>query len=246
MAALLRLVSLGSAARNAVKIKVRQPLAELKVQPADERDRSAVERFADQIIDELNLKRVTLHDPSNGPLARPLVKLNMKSAGPKLGAKLKEVQAALAAADMQSLAAKLKQGSPIELQTSDGPVVLDAADLQVSWQAPEGWVAIEDKGTILLLDSRVTDDLKLEGLAREVVRCVQNLRKDANLQLEDRIVLHLHSAAAPLASAIERHREYLAAETLTTSWSSGPLGNGAATLDIKIDGHALHVELRKV
>src|SRR5437588_908953 len=99
MDALLRLVSLGSAARNSVKIKVRQPLAELRVQPGDERDRRAVERFADQICEELNVKKVALHDPAQGPLLRVMVKPNMKTLGPKFGPRLKEVQAALATAD---------------------------------------------------------------------------------------------------------------------------------------------------
>ena len=99
MNALLRLVSLGSAARNAVKIKVRQPLAELKVQPAGDADRRAVERFADQIIEELNVKKVTLHEPASGPLLNFEAKPNMKTLGPKLGPRLKDVQAAIAAAN---------------------------------------------------------------------------------------------------------------------------------------------------
>src|SRR5262249_41569630 len=78
MDALLRLVSGGSAARNSAKIKVRQPLAEMKVQPADERDRRAVARFADQICEELNVKKVTLHEPRLGPLLRYETKPNMK------------------------------------------------------------------------------------------------------------------------------------------------------------------------
>ena len=90
MDALLRLVSLGSAARNSVKIKVRQPLAELKVQPGNEADRRAVERFADQICEELNVKRVTLHDPASGPLLLAELKPNPKNLGPKLGAQLKD------------------------------------------------------------------------------------------------------------------------------------------------------------
>ena len=96
MESLLRLVSLGSAARNAVKIKVRQPLAELKVQPANDSDRRAVERFADQIQEELNVKKVTIHDPATGPLLTQEVKANMKTLGPKFGPRLKDVQTAIA------------------------------------------------------------------------------------------------------------------------------------------------------
>ena len=85
MDALLRLVSLGSAARNTVKIKVRQPLAEMKVQSGDERNHRALERFADQICEELNIKKVTLHNAKKQSLLRLELKPNMKTLGPKLG-----------------------------------------------------------------------------------------------------------------------------------------------------------------
>src|SRR5205085_8805080 len=99
MKALFDLVTAGSAARNTVKIKVRQPLAEMKVQPGDESDRRAVARFADQLREELNVKKVTLHQ-GNGPLLTVEVKPNLKTLGQKgLGPRLKEVQAAVAAAD---------------------------------------------------------------------------------------------------------------------------------------------------
>src|SRR5262249_40221197 len=104
MNALLRLVTMGSAARNSVKIKVRQPLAELKVQPGNDAERRAVERFSDLLRDELNIKKVTLHDPKAGPLLRVEVKPNLKTLGPRFGAGLKDVQAAIAAADPNELA----------------------------------------------------------------------------------------------------------------------------------------------
>lgn len=246
MEALLRLVSLGLAARNTVKIKVRQPLAELKVQAADERDRRAVERFADQICEEVNIKKVTLHDPSRGPLAMPKIILNLKSAEPKLGARIKEAQALLAELNPQEVAARVRQGLSLELSGPDGPLVLEPGDMQVTLQAPEGWTAVEDRGTVLLLDARITEPLKLEGLAREVVRSIQNLRKEANLELEDRIVLFLQPTNDLLATAIKRHRDYIAAETLTAEWSPTQLAAATASADVRIEGQALHVELRKV
>src|SRR5262249_16378084 len=129
MEALLRLVSLGSAARNTVKIKVRQPLAEMKVQPADDSDLRAVGRFADQICEELNGKKVTLYDQAKGPLLRFNVKLNMKTAGPKFGPRLKQVQDALAAADHAQIVTNLQAGQPFELSCPGGPVLLGPEDV---------------------------------------------------------------------------------------------------------------------
>ena len=174
MDALLRLVSLGGSARNAVKTKVRQPLAEIKVQPANDTERKAVERFADQIRDELNIKKATVHEGKAGPLLTFDVKLNPKNAGPKFGPRLKNVQAALAGADAAAIAAKIQDGKGVELTCSDGPAMLDPGDVWVTPRVTPGWGGIADHGTQILLDARITPELELEGLAREVIRYVQN------------------------------------------------------------------------
>jgi isoleucyl-tRNA synthetase len=248
MEALLDLVSAGSAARNAVKIKVRQPLAEMKVQPGPEResDRRAVERFADQIKEELNVKKVTLCESSNGPLLSVDVKPNLKTLGQKLGPRLKEVQAALARTDPAAVAARVRAGEPVELVLPGGPVTLEPSDLWVTTKAPEGWAGAEDRGTQVLVDARVTEALKREGMARDVVRQVQDLRKKAELEMEDRIALFLGTESAALRQAVNEHRDYIAGETLTVRWSAEPLGEGAHEAKVKVDGQALTIQLRKV
>jgi isoleucyl-tRNA synthetase len=246
MDALLRLVSLGSAARNSVKIKVRQPLAELKVQPADERDRRAVERFADQIAEELNIKKITLHDAKTGSLLSYQVKPNMKTLGPKFGPRLKEVQTAIATADAAAVAKAVQAAEPFDLTTPGGPVTLEAGDVVLQQQGPEGWAAIADKGTMLAIDTRLTTELKQEGMAREVVRHVQNLRKEGDLEMEDRISLFLATESAELQAAIQTHKDYIMAETLCVQWSTQSLGAEATCGKVKVDSAPLHVELRKL
>jgi isoleucyl-tRNA synthetase len=245
MEALLRLVSLGSAARNAVKIKVRQPLAELRIQPASDADRRAVERFADQIVEELNIKKVSLHDAARGPLLTFEVKPNPKNLGPKFGNRLKLVQTALAAFDPAALAEQLQAGKAIELQLEGGPATVEPSDVWVLPKVPTGFAGLVDRGTQLLLDARITPELARDGMAREVIRHVQNSRKEAGLEMEDRIVLYLHTDDAELAQAIATHRDYIANETLVAQWSETPLGEGAFRAEVKIDGKALTIELRK-
>jgi isoleucyl-tRNA synthetase len=245
MEALLRVVSLGSAARNSVKIKVRQPLAELKVQPADDRDRRAVARFGDQVCEELNVKKVSLHESSQGPLLRFEVKPNMKSLGPKFGPRLKEVQTALAAADAAELAGKAQAGLPFELPCPGGPVQLEPADVVVQLKAPDGWAGVADRGTQVLVDARLSESLKQEGMARDVVRQVQDLRKKAGLEMEDRINLYLGTDSPALRQAIDAHRKYIADETLAVEWAFEPLAKNAPTANVKIDGQALMIQLRK-
>jgi isoleucyl-tRNA synthetase len=244
MESLLRLVSLGSAARNAVKIKVRQPLAELKVQPANDNDRRAVQRFADQIKEELNVKKVTLHDPASAPLLTQEVKANMKTLGPKFGPRLKDVQTAIAGAPAAALVAQVQSGQPFELLCSDGPATLDPADVIVTQKAPEGWAGVADRGTQVLIDSRITPELAREGMARDVVRQVQELRKTADLQMEDRIVLYLGTDDGELQKAIDEHRDTIAAETLTVQWAT-TAPDGAHRATVKIEGRTLEIALSK-
>jgi isoleucyl-tRNA synthetase len=246
MESLLRLVSLGLAARNSAKIKVRQPLAELKVQPAGERDRRAVERFGDQLCEELNVKKIRLHDPKLGPLLTQEVRANMRTLGPKFGARLGEVQAAIAGMPAAELAAKMQTGQPFQLLCGSGPVELAPADVVVQQRAPEGWAGVADRDTQVLLDTRITEALAREGMARDVVRQVQELRKKSNLEMEDRIDLHLGTAAGALRQAIDAHRDYIAAETLTQRWLQEPPDGQAHRAQVKVEGHELTIALRRL
>jgi isoleucyl-tRNA synthetase len=246
MEALLDLVTLGSAARNSVKIKVRQPLAEMRVQTEDATHRRAAERFGDQICDELNIKQVFLHDPSADPLVQQEVRANLKTLGPKLGPRLREAQEALAKANAAEIAKKVAAGQPIELPAVNGPILLEPADVGVQLKGPDGWAVAVNRDTIIAIDARITEPLKQEGMARDVVRHVQQLRRDADLEMSDRIVLYLHTESTALRAAIDKHRDYIAAETLTVQWSDHPLGPGAAVADLKVVGQPLQIELRKV
>jgi isoleucyl-tRNA synthetase len=240
MDAVRRLVTLGGAARNTAKVNVRQPLAELKVQPAGDAYRRAVEGHSDLVADELNVKRVTLHDPVEGDLLTATAKLNMKTAGAKVGAKRKEVEAALAATSATKLKEKLR-GGPIEV----GEVLLDAADVTIEFAAPAGWAGAEDRGTQVAIDTRITTELKLEGLARNVIRQVQDSRKTAGLDLADKIALHLGPASEQLGAAILAHKNAIATATQAVEWADAPLNGEAHTATVKVEGQDLTISLRK-
>ena len=205
MEALLRLVSLGSSLRNSVRIKVRQPLAEIIIQPANDSERHAVQRFAEQISEELNLKKVSLHDPAQGHLLKYEISPNLKTLGPKFGEQVKLIRTALAAFDANSLVAKLQAEGSIELDLVGGMVVLNESDILLKAKAPDGWTGLIDHGTQLLLDIRISEELAREGMAREVVRHVQELRKKSGLEMEDRIALHFATESPELLRAVEAH-----------------------------------------
>jgi isoleucyl-tRNA synthetase len=241
---LLDVVSLGHAARNAARVRVRQPLAELKVYPAgNDSHRRAAERFPDQLSEELNVKWVTLAD---GPLLKPEIKPNPKSLGPKFGPRLAEVQKAVAATPPATLAELIQAGKPFELSGPGGPLALESGDFFVQMKAPEGWAGVADRGTEVLLDVRLTEELRREGTARDVVRQVQEQRKSAKLEMEDRIALYLATESEPLRKAIDAHRDYIAGETLATSWAAGPLNGQAHRATVQVEGQPLTIELARV
>jgi isoleucyl-tRNA synthetase len=245
MDALLRIVSLGGSARNAVKIKTRQPLSEIKIQPASDIERKAIERFADQIREELNIKKVTLHD-GKSPLLTFDVKLNPKAAGPRFGNQLGAVQQALTTVMAERgdlIVAALQGGVLVELPIPNA--TLTSADVWITPKVEKGWGGIADRGTQILLDGRLTLELELEGVAREIVRHVQNARKDAELEMDDRIVLVLQTDDPKLKEAIRVHRDYIANETLVVNWATDALGGIAHRVEVKIEGATLIIELKK-
>src|SRR5262249_10134233 len=132
-----------------------------------------------------------------------------------------------------------------KLPCTGGAENLEPADVVVQWVAPEGWSGLADRDTQVAIDVRVTEELKLEGLARDIVRQVQELRKKANLDIQDRIVLYLGTESPILRAAIEAHRDYIAGETLTTQWATAPLDADSPTAQVRIEGQPLTIQLRK-
>jgi len=236
MDALLTLVSLGGAARNVARIKFRQPLAEFRVQTSDEAVVRALERFPDQLREELNVKKVTRHD-GTAPLLSAAARLNKKSAGSKLGPKLKDAETFLATVDASDLADQLRKG-PVDLFG----VLLVATDIVIEYKAAAGWAGVAERGAQVAVDARVTDELAREGAARDIIRHVQDHRRYSGLNMEDRIVLYLHTESEKLQAAIEARRDHIAAETLTVQWSKTPVGE---VMEVKIDGQMLKIALAK-
>src|SRR5262245_671077 len=244
MEALLRLVSLGSSARNSVKIKVRQPLAEMKILPANDAERRAVSRFAEQISEELNVKQVSLYDSSQGPLLQYEIKPNLKALGPRLGERVKDVKSALAGLDPAYVVEKLRAGGTIELSAGGEALAVSQSDLLINVKAPDGWTGLEDGRTQIALDVRVTAELACEGTAREIVRHIQELRKKSGLEIEDRIRLHVQTDSAAVREAITMYQSYICGETLALELTDRPLDGQAHKAVIKLQGQAVTIELR--
>jgi isoleucyl-tRNA synthetase len=248
MQALLRLVSLGSAARNIAKIKVRQPLAEMKVVPDSEADKAAIARFADQICEELNVKKVTLVPGGSPDFVVLESRLKPEQIKFQFGSLAGQLMSAFGKFPKEKIRELAVQKEPLSLLLGSGETVslvpLEYFDQVLVGR--DGWAVADQFGTIVGVDTRITESLKLEGLAREVVRHVQNARKEAKLEMEDRIELYLSTPAEELRKAIEKHRAYIMNETLTVKWASQPLGGDSYKTTVKVDGQPLTIELRKI
>ncbi len=244
MASLLRIVSLGRSARTASKLKVRQPLAELIVASPEETDRAAVQQFEAHLLEELNVKRVSVRE-SVADMCTITVRLNKKLAAPKYGRDLGAIGKALEEADHEEVASRVGDGFTVTVRVNDQPVTLEAEEIEVTKFYGDDWAPADEMGIVVLLDKRLSEELKLEGLARDVVRFVQVARKEANLELEDRIVLSLQTESEQLNAAIKACGDYIAGETLAVEITEAPPVNAAIQSEVKIGGGKLRIELHK-
>ena len=173
------------------------------------------------------------------------VALNKKLAGPKYGKQLGEITKALAQADADEVAQRSTDGLTITLPVGGHPLALNPEDITISKDYGDDWASAEDAGMVVLMDKRLTEQLKQEGLARDVVRFVQVTRKEAGLELEDRIVLSLLTESESLKAAIEACKDYITNETLATEVMDQPVDNPAGANEVKIAGDKLRIEVLK-
>ncbi|MEA2475348.1 MAG: isoleucyl-tRNA synthetase [Thermoleophilaceae bacterium] len=223
-------IELGRAARAQAKVKIRQPLAEAVVVAAG-REREAVERFADQVREELNVKRVRFVTEAE-ELGRWELKPNYRTLGPRFGKQMPQAAAAVAALDAQSAAATLRAGGTVGLAIDGHDHQLTSDDVQLVLQPLEGY-QVERSGThAVALNLELDDELRREGLAREAVRAIQEARKSAGLDVSDRIRLTL-GGDPELTAAVREHQDYVAGETLASevSYRDGVVSGDAVTIE---------------
>jgi isoleucyl-tRNA synthetase len=211
-----RVVGLGRAARNSSKLKVRQPLGRLLIRVPDTAAEAAVRRHEDQILDELNVKHLELI-ARDATLVTYRIKPNLPVIGKRYGKLIPKIRTYLASADGAAIAAAVARAESQTFVVDGEPLTIEPNDLLVESSAAEGFACAEEGGFLVGLDTTLDDGLRREGLARELVRAVQDARKQAGLEVADRIVLSVEGDAAVMA-ALAEHRAYLMTETLASAW----------------------------
>ncbi len=230
-------VNLGHSLRAQSKLKTRQPLAKIVV-VANEVQRTAIIAQQAMIAGELNIKAVTFA-PREQELVTYKILPDLKKLGKKLGQQLPAVRDALATADSGEIALAVRAGKSVMV----AGVELAADELIVQAQPKDGMLVEGADGIVVALDTQLNEALIHEGLAREVIRRVNDLRKSAGLQLSDRIAL-TYTASTRLDGAIKTFRGFIAEETLSHSViQTEPIG---ALLNDAFDGETLHIGISKL
>jgi isoleucyl-tRNA synthetase len=244
MALARQVVTIGHSARNGQGIKLRQPLARVLVHLESDIAGELGEALIALVKDELNVKQVVFVDEASDLITYRLLPDN-QILGPRFRQQFAAVRAELAALDSMAAVQRLRAELPLRLKIGDKEVELAPGEVLVQEEPQEGLAVASERGVTVAMDVVLSPELIAEGLAREVIRRVQNLRKEAGFNLDDRITT-TYQAEDELAEAIETWQEHIAAETLSVEFVAGPPSEGTAVSEDQVDGRSLRLGVRKV
>jgi isoleucyl-tRNA synthetase len=180
---------------------------------------NALDSHQDQILEELNVKAIEFIARDAG-LVSYRIKPNLPRIGKQYGKLIPLIRKALEDADGGAIASAAASGETFEILAGDQTITLEGEDVLIETHSAKGYACAEDSGYLTALDTTLTDELVNEGFAREIVRSVQDARKQAGLEVSDRITLGISGSDA-VEKALEKHRDYVMNETLATTWETG-------------------------
>ena len=217
-----KVVGLGRAARSQSGVKTRQPLAEVKVRLPNADDTRYLAEHQQQVLDELNIKAIS-YIARDDRLVEYRIKPKLPRLGKLYGKLVPAIRQALADADGAIIAAACEAGAEFEIEIDGEPLRLGADDVLIETESAAGYACAEDAGYLVALDTTLTDELVVEGHARELVRAIQEARKQAGLEVSDRIALGV-TGGPHLAETLAAYRELVMTETLAEAWLEQPDG----------------------
>ncbi len=236
-------VSLGLSARNEAKLKVRQPLRRALVLLPD--GGAFSDAVAAEVADALNVKQLEAVTDLEGLLDERLHP-NFRSLGPKLGKQVPLVKDALAAVDVAAVKRALQTDGGYDLALADGSSVrLDADDVEVRAESHEEFALAQEGAYAVAIDTSVDDELRAEGIARDLIRILNDQRKAAGLAIADRVRVRL-GAGGRVEAAAHLHRDWIAREVLAVEFAVVPLADaGEQAIRVDVDGELVTIELER-
>ena len=226
-----RASSMVLALRRKVNIKVRQPLSKIIIPVIDNRIREQLEKVKPLLLGEVNVKEAEFISDTAGLITKK-IKPNFKTLGKIYGKQMKEIAAAFAGLSQEDIAAIQAaeiSGSQYVMNLPSGDVALSKGDYEISSEDMPGWLVASDGPLTLALDITVTEDLKNEGIARELINRIQNLRKSSGFDVTDKISVKIYAdgdAEAEIKGALKGFSDYIASQTLSRSIELFPAANG--------------------
>ncbi len=244
MALVMKLASLGHAARNKANRKVRQPLAEAAFAVGGSDEQDVIVRYADLLEDELNVKHVRSLMAAGEAAAFALNPLP-KQLGQKYGRLFPQIRAAILALDTDAAAQKVLAGQSVMVDVDKTLYEILPEEIEIRVQAKSGFAVAADGAYLAALVTDLTPELVNEGLAREFVRRIQDLRKTADLEIADRIKLY-YDVTPGLDAALQDFKDYILGETLTVSLEKGSGREGLPVVTDEFDGEKMTAAIEKV
>ena len=206
-----KITSMVLALRRKVNIKVRQPLLQIMIPAVDQRQRAHIEAVKDLIMSEVNVKQLNFVDDGKGMLVKK-VKCNFRTMGKKFGKLMKGIAAQMEALEQEAIADLERNGS-INLMVEGNEVTVDVADVEIISEDIPGWLVSNEGNLTVALEVELTDELVKEGMAREIINRVQNLRKESGLEITDRIKVTL-APNAQTDAAVAAFGDYIKSQVL--------------------------------
>lgn len=238
MALAQRISSLVHSLRKGESIKVRQPLSKILIPVLSAQDKARIEAVSDLILSEVNIKTIEFIEETNGILEKK-VKANFKTLGKQLGPKMK-----LAAAQIMQLSqeaiATIERDNAYEIDLEGEAFTLTRESVEISFDDIPGWLVASNDGTTVALDITLTDELKQEGIARDFVNRVQNLRKEMGLEVQDKIKVTVQKSNDLVEAALASNKEYICTETQAFALDIADSVDGS---EIEMDEHKLVLKI---
>ena len=238
-----RVSSMVLALRRKVNIKVRQPLGKILIPVLDPAMGRHIEAVWPLIMNEVNVKRIELVAETAGLITKR-IKPNFKTLGPKYGKYMKQI-AALTAAFTQEQIAAVESAPETTLDLGGERITVTAADFEITSEDMPGWLVTSEGKLTVALDITVTDDLRREGVARELINRIQNIRKDSGFEVTDRIRVEIEAKEA-VVGAVAAYADYIGQQTLARDVRTAALPEGEFVVDSEIDEEPLKIAVTKL
>ena len=246
-----RASSMVLALRRKVNINVRKPLSKIVIPVIDSKVKEQLEKVKNLILGEVNVKEAEFIDDAAGMITKK-IKPNFKTLGKIYGKQMKEIAAAFGTLSQEEISAIQSSEASSEayvLHLPSGDVALNKGDYEITSEDMPGWLVATEGSLTLALDVTVTEELRLEGVARELINRIQNLRKDSGFEVTDKISVVIYadgSDGEEIAASLNGFGEYVASQTLALSVATAPLAEAGDAAEVEWNDAAIRIKVAKV